>query len=105
MSKNKAFTDEIYTTFLLLQGGVCGLCRKDRELELDHDHGCCKKQKRCGYCYRGLLCRSCNQRMGRLDELLNLGVLAVTVINSMPDEVAYLCRYLERQRKGLNPPG
>lgn len=77
------------------QGGVCAICQKPetivlrgkvKELGVDHDHGCCPDQKRCGRCNRGLLCGRCNAALGNMNddpELLARGI-------------EYLLRYVER---------
>lgn len=57
------------------QGGVCYLCRQPQkisgkptaELDIDHDRRCCPNAQSCGKCVRGLLCRSCNRLVGRLE--------------------------------------
>lgn len=41
-----------------LQGGCCAVCRAEGRLVADHDHDTGR--------LRGLICRSCNQREGRL---------------------------------------
>jgi Recombination endonuclease VII len=59
------------------QGGLCGICGKPgrgsewaaeegalRRLAVDHDRRCCPGSKSCGRCVRGLLCGSCNPKLG-----------------------------------------
>jgi hypothetical protein len=59
------------------QGGRCGICGKPgrgstrppgvsspRRLAVDHDRRCCPGDKSCGKCIRGLLCGSCNPKIG-----------------------------------------
>lgn len=49
------------------QGGVCGICGKGptkKRLAVDHDRRCCPDKRSCGKCVRGLLCGSCNPKLG-----------------------------------------
>lgn len=82
--------DLAYTEFMIAQRGRCGICGAgDRELFLDHDHGCCNKRTdryRCGQCYRGLLCRGCNSHLER------------TAIPSAAQR-RYLLRYQRRRKR------
>lgn len=50
------------TIGLALQCALCGAA--DRSLEIDHDHDCCKGERTCGKCFRGMLCRPCNVGLG-----------------------------------------
>lgn len=59
-------TTEQYDTMLAMQGGACAICKRPEPGEgkkffsVDHDHDCCKGQRTCGKCVRGLLCSWCN---------------------------------------------
>jgi len=59
------------------QDGKCGICRKPgrgatkpvkgqdpHRLAVDHDRRCCSGDRSCGRCVRGLLCSSCNAKLG-----------------------------------------
>ena len=56
------------------QSGHCALCETvddgNRRLNIDHDHSCCSGRNNCSKCNRGLLCNSCNQRIGYLEAVL-----------------------------------
>lgn len=60
----------------MLEAG-CGLCGSDlsaRTPDVDHDHRCDhpgKGSSSCRACVRGLLCRSCNLRVGAFERGLN----------------------------------
>ena len=75
-------TPEQYLARLEAQGGVCALCGKAevsrsrsgrvRRLSVDHDHSCCPATypaSGCGECWRGLLCDSCNQLIGKIESI------------------------------------
>lgn len=69
------WTPEKYDDKLKEQGGHCALCEKvagKKSLHVDHDHTCCPDSKRvtCGKCNRGILCQSCNTRLGYLEQTL-----------------------------------
>jgi hypothetical protein len=52
------------------QGGNCYLCEEPLDVEaprgvhVDHDHQCCRGNRSCGKCIRGLACHSCNTGIG-----------------------------------------
>lgn len=70
-------TVEDYDLMLIVQGGVCAICRKTetalarggkvRSLSVDHDHSCCPGEGSCGECIRGLLCFNCNKAVRDLE--------------------------------------
>ncbi|KLO41457.1 hypothetical protein ABW17_14155 [Mycobacterium nebraskense] len=56
------------------QDGLCAICEdppaEGRILEVDHDHSHCGgPRKGCRHCVRGMLCRRCNYRVGRVDDI------------------------------------
>ncbi len=67
-------TVEWYENKLKYQGGHCALCEATqfthrKRMGVDHDHSCCLK-KGCGKCNRGILCATCNYRVGQLEAVL-----------------------------------
>lgn len=58
-------TIEQWDALLVAQSGRCEICTEPMEQPgVDHDHACCPKQRSCGRCVRGLLCRRCNAWLG-----------------------------------------
>ena len=62
-------TYEDYERMLAEQGGCCAICGSSDSggrgrFHIDHAHSCCPSQKTCGNCLRGLLCSTCNTRLG-----------------------------------------
>lgn len=67
-------TLEQFDSLLTMQDQKCAIC--DRKFwkecsgpNIDHDHGCCNKQRgSCGKCIRGLLCSNCNVGLGAFQD-------------------------------------
>jgi len=61
-------TPEVWMEKFSNQGNSCALCfTKDpggNGWQTDHDHECCPGKKRCGKCFRGVLCYRCNTMLG-----------------------------------------
>jgi hypothetical protein len=60
---------EFYNFLVEIQTNLCGICGQEerstgRRLAVDHDRKCCPAEKSCGQCIRGLLCSSCNPKLG-----------------------------------------
>jgi hypothetical protein len=53
-------TKEQYEELSIRQGGVCGCCKRDKPLTVDHDHAT--------NTIRGLLCDDCNKGIGCLGD-------------------------------------
>jgi hypothetical protein len=56
---------------LVEQNGRCKICGTKEPggmgaFHIDHDHRCCPSKKCCGKCIRGLLCRRCNDMLGKV---------------------------------------
>ena len=60
--------DEV-DALIAAQGGGCAVCgRRDRPLELDHDHRHCPGTKGCRQCVRGAVCGRCNRSIWGLGD-------------------------------------
>lgn len=69
------WTVEQYNEQLSKQGNQCALCSAvqgthKRRMAVDHDHTCCKGQRACEKCRRGILCANCNRKVGFLESIL-----------------------------------
>lgn len=70
-------TQEQFDVLLTAQENSCGMCHEPfaegSPIYVDHDHACCPGEKMsCGKCVRGLLCRSCNTGLGRIERKFEL---------------------------------
>ena len=70
--KNYGLTAEQFDRLLETQRYACAMCHEpfeeDEPIFIDHDHDCCKTEKRsCGKCVRGLLDLSCNTSLGVIE--------------------------------------
>ena len=70
-------THDDYDALLERQGGVCAICKSadpgrkgSVSFPVDHDHSCCPGIMSCGKCIRGLLCHSCNGKLGWMEKNL-----------------------------------
>ena len=75
--KNYGLTPELFDRLLGAQDYACAMCHEpfgeDEPICIDHDHNCCKAEKRsCGECVRGLLCLSCNTALGIIERKYDL---------------------------------
>jgi hypothetical protein len=63
-------TPEQFMELVEEQQGCCYLCSKPLDLEsqrkvhIDHDHSCCRGDRSCGLCVRGIACAGCNFGIG-----------------------------------------
>lgn len=63
-------TAQDYATLLEKQNNNCAICEHTFDQTpahapcIDHNHTCCPYQKTCGKCIRGILCATCNRRLG-----------------------------------------
>jgi hypothetical protein len=78
--RKHGMTVESYGEQLREQGGHCALCpatesNNGDRLSVDHDHNCCVGKYSCEKCHRGLLCSTCNSRLGYLELLIKEGTV------------------------------
>ena len=69
-------TPEQFEVIFESQGRKCAVCASDSpnaringSWSVDHDHSCCRGEKTCGKCIRGILCSGCNIRIGVLESI------------------------------------
>lgn len=73
LNRNFNITQIRYDDLLADQGGRCKVCGTEEPggmgaFHIDHNHRCCPGKKCCGKCIRGLLCRRCNDTLGKVDD-------------------------------------
>ena len=94
------WTVEQYNEQLALQGGHCALCpavqgTHKRRMAVDHDHTCCKGQRACEKCRRGILCANCNRMLGFFEVILRDAMVFPYLVRSA-SWTARALRYLQR---------
>jgi hypothetical protein len=53
---------------LARQGGLCAICRRPGQLQIDHDHRHCPGSTGCRICVRGMICARCNSGLGLIED-------------------------------------
>lgn len=98
--RNYGVTKEWYDETLAAQGGGCAMCgSKDPKndwntFHVDHNHSCCSRGcHACDKCRRGLLCSTCNTKLGHLEN-------APWVKQAR----AYLAKFKIKDEKGNDQP-
>lgn len=70
--KNYGLTREAWLNMVLAQDLRCAICRKkfgsSKDIQVDHDHRCCRTVPTCGRCVRAILCADCNIGMGNFSD-------------------------------------
>lgn len=66
--KRHHLDESVYLDMFNKYNGLCHSCKNNKAEVIDHDHSCCKKNRSCGKCVRGILCRQCNLVLGILEE-------------------------------------
>lgn len=100
--RKHSMTVETYAEQLRKQGGHCALCpavtsNNGDRLSVDHDHSCCDGKYSCEKCHRGLLCSTCNARLGYLEQMLREGVEVIARSTSWTSlALQYLTQYDQR---------
>ena len=69
IARNYRLSESAYQDLLEQQDGVCAVCgERSSRMAVDHDHSCCHEEQTCGICVRGLLCVTCNVRLGVIED-------------------------------------
>lgn len=94
VSKTYGISPDTVDRLMARQRGVCAVCRQPPDngerLHVDHDHSCCVGSRSCGECVRGLVCRTCNQAMG--------------LLNDDTERIERLIKYLRQRKRGRATP-
>lgn len=90
-------TIEWYELKLKEQNDHCALCEATqfthrKRLAVDHDHSCCPKRG-CGKCNRGILCATCNYKLGQLEAVLREAQVVPTLGSWTERAIIYLNQY------------
>ena len=86
--KRYGISIERFNEMLTKQDSKCAICKgkfwdEISSPHIDHDHSCCNGQMRsCGKCIRGLLCRDCNQFLGRAKDNIAILESAITYLTN-----------------------
>ena len=64
--KRHHITEDVFNSMMKKYGGMCHSCKRQKATVIDHDHSCCKTNRSCGKCVRGVLCQKCNIALGLL---------------------------------------
>ena len=76
-AKNYGLSESTVTELLDTQNGQCAICEvifnEGTKYVIDHDHTCCPGTVTCGGCVRGILCITCNVRLGVIENKVFTG--------------------------------
>lgn len=76
-AKNYGLSESTVTELLDTQRGQCAICEvtfsEKTKYVIDHDHTCCPGTVTCGKCVRGILCITCNVRLGVIENKVFTG--------------------------------
>lgn len=92
LRRTYGLSPEIVQALIEKQGGGCGLCGTvepgPRGWNVDHDHSCCPGELTCGTCVRGILCMSCNIKLGHYEAIASNPRLSAYLRSSVWDNGA-----------------